>query len=295
MLVRIEQVLVAEKPESVLVYGDTNSALGGALAAAKLNIPVFHIEAGLRSFNREMPEEVNRVLTDHVSSLLFCPTETAVRNLAAEGISENVFLVGDVMYDALIENIETAERTSSILDELNVERHSYVLATVHRQENTEQTVNLRNIVTALARIAEKGCKVVFPVHPRTKAKLDHSCGISTANLRLIEPVPYFDMLKLERNAKLILTDSGGVQREAFWLDVPCVTLRRETEWIETVESGRNRIAGADPDAIVAAAEDSWPASNGLNHRDLAGACDRIADCVRRAQDRALALCVEANG
>ena len=294
MLARIEPVLVREKPESVIVYGDTNSALAGALAAAKLNIPVIHIEAGLRSFNREMPEEVNRVVIDHISALLFCPTDTAVRNLATEGITSGVFLVGDVMYDALLQNIEAADHTSTILSKLDLEKHRYVLVTVHRQENTEDISNLCNIVDALGRIAEAGSVVVFPVHPRTRAKLHGLWGPCALNIRIIDPVPYLDMLQLEKHAEVILTDSGGVQREAFWLDVPCVTLREETEWLETVKSGRNRIVGTDPARIVAAVEELWPVRTNLTLRDTPGASDRIVEHVLKMHDRTTPTCVEMN-
>jgi UDP-N-acetylglucosamine 2-epimerase len=226
--------------------------LAGALAAVKLHIPVAHVEAGLRSFNRLMPEEINRVVTDHVSSLHFCPTETAVQNLAREGITRNVHLVGDVMHDALLFNLELAERRSSILDRLQLAPRDYLLATVHRAENTDRPENLTQIWEALCQLARSGHRIVFPVHPRTRPRLDGLATAGPPNLAMIEPVPYLDMLLLEKNADIILTDSGGVQKEACWLRVPCVTLREETEWIETVESGWNRLAGANRGRIVAA-------------------------------------------
>jgi UDP-GlcNAc3NAcA epimerase len=254
MLKRIEAVLSEERPDYVLVYGDTNSTLAGALAAAKLHLPVAHVEAGLRSFNRGMPEEINRVVTDHLSMLLFCPTKTAVDNLAREGITKGVHLVGDVMYDALCDNIEIAERTSKILEQLELDPREYLLATVHRAENTDQTKNLHNIVSAFVALAESGQRIVFAVHPRTRKRLDTSDGKGHPNLRLIDPVSYLDMLILEKHARVILTDSGGVQKEAFWFRTPCVTLRDETEWVETVESGWNVLVGTHPEAIVEAAE-----------------------------------------
>lgn len=252
MLERIEAVLFKERPDWVIVYGDTNSTLAGALAAAKLHIPVAHVEAGLRSFNRRMPEEINRVLTDHISSLLYCPTETAVKNLAAEGITKDVHLVGDVMYDALLYNIQIAEKKSSILAQLSVRPKGYLLATVHRAENTDERQNLKNIMEAFYKLACSGEYVIFPAHPRTQKKLADMDDYSHAKLLIIDPVPYLDMLVLEKNAKMILTDSGGVQKEGFWFHVPTLTLREETEWVETIESGWNRLVCIDPDSIVEA-------------------------------------------
>jgi UDP-N-acetylglucosamine 2-epimerase len=237
----------------VLVYGDTNSTLAAALAAAKLHVPVAHVEAGLRSFNRRMPEEINRVVADQLSSLLFCPTETAVKNLAQEGITQGVHLVGDVMYDALCYHLQGAEQRSQILERLKVHPKDYLLATVHRAENTDQPENLTNIVRAFIELARSGQTVVFPVHPRTRKQLDPLAGHRHANLLMIAPVSYLAMLVLEKHAKVILTDSGGVQKEAYWLHVPCITLRDETEWVETLADGRNQLAGADTERIYTAA------------------------------------------
>jgi UDP-N-acetylglucosamine 2-epimerase len=252
MLKRIEEVLLKERPEYVVVYGDTNSTMAGALAAAKLHIPVAHVEAGLRSFNKRMPEEINRVMTDHLSTLLFCPTETAVTNLTQEGITQGVHLVGDVMYDALRSNLLIAERRSTILEKLGLRSKGYLLATVHRAENTDQSENLKNIVDAFIELAGSGQTVVFPAHPRTRKQLDAFAGNGCARLLMIDPVSYLDMLVLEKNAKAMLTDSGGVQKEVYWLGVPCVTLRDETEWVETLADARNRLAGADAKRIYAA-------------------------------------------
>ncbi len=271
MLIRIEEVLTAEKPARVLVYGDTNSTLAGALAACKLRIPLAHVEAGLRSFNREMPEEHNRVLTDHCSVLLLSPTLAGVRNLAREGIIEGVHLVGDTMYDAVLQFSEIARRRSTILQDLGLEPKHYLLATVHRPSNTDNPENLRNILAAFSEI---GDPVVFPVHPRTRKKmvefgLTHCPGqkhgrsgkvhdgppssAGNASIRLIEPLGYLDMLVIEQNARLILTDSGGMQKEAYFFGVPCVTMRTETEWVETVDAGWNVVVGADMKKIVDAA------------------------------------------
>ena len=249
MLERIERVLQDKRPDWVLVYGDTNSTLAGALAAVKLHIPVAHVEAGLRSFNKSMPEEINRIVTDRISDLLFCPTETAVANLAAEGITKGVLNVGDVMYDAIIFYREMARRTKNLSD-YAVEVGAYVLATVHRAENTDNPDSLRSILAALRAIAAQ-TPVVLPLHPRTRKLLKNRGEEDLLNgLNVIEPVSYLDMLLLEMNARAILTDSGGVQKEAMFHGVPCITLRDETEWVETVRSGWNHICGANQRSIM---------------------------------------------
>ena len=246
MLAAIEDVLVKEEPGVVLVYGDTNSTLAGALAAAKMHVPVAHVEAGLRSFDRRMPEEVNRVLTDHCSDILFCPTATAVRNLAAEGITAGVHLTGDVMVDALRENLSLAKEQST-----GPGLSPYFLATIHRAGNTDDPAALRAILEAFSCLE---VPVVFPVHPRTRKKLAEYGIAPAANVRLVEPLPYFDMLALLAGARAVLTDSGGVQKEAYILEVPCVTLRENTEWVETIEDGWNVLVGADAGRIVLEAE-----------------------------------------
>ncbi|MEM2001807.1 MAG: UDP-N-acetylglucosamine 2-epimerase (non-hydrolyzing) [Candidatus Methanomethylicaceae archaeon] len=251
MLIRIEEVLLREKPDWVLVYGDTNSTLAGALAAAKLHIPVAHVEAGLRSFNRRMAEEINRVLTDHISDLLFCPTQTAVENLRREGITQGVYLVGDVMYDAALQYLALAEQKSRILERLGLRPKEYALATVHRAENADDPQRLRAIFAGLEAIAQTGLPVILPLHPRTRKQAE-ALGLSPNGVRVLEPVSYLDMLLLEKNARVILTDSGGVQKEAFFFRVPCVTLREETEWVETVEAGWNVVVGANRERIVGA-------------------------------------------
>ena len=271
MIKRIEDVLLKEKPDIVIVYGDTNSTLAGALTAAKLHILVAHVEAGLRSFNKKMPEEINRVLTDHCSDILFCPTETAVNNLREEGftnifnngklidetsitsyLSPLVINVGDIMYDALLLYLELARKKSNILGKLKLTNTEYYLATLHRAENTDNLENLRNIFEALVEIS-KDTPIILPLHPRTKnsiKSLNPSLLTSHFSLRIIDPVSYFDMLILEANAKIIFTDSGGVQKEAFLFKVPCITLRNETEWIETLQSGWNILVGADREKII---------------------------------------------
>lgn len=257
MLTRIEEVLLEEQPDGVLVYGDTNSTLAGALAAVKLQIPVAHVEAGLRSFNREMPEEHNRVLTDHCADLLFCPTQSAVNWLAQEGITQGVHLVGDVMYGAVLYNVGLAQERSTILNELDLHPQDFLLATLHRPYNTDNVQRLENILAAFLEIGEP---IIFPVHPRTRQRITAlNREFDRSNIRMIAPVSYLDMLVLEQNARLILTDSGGVQKEAYFMAVPCITLRPETEWVETVQSGWNLLADADPEKIVSTATGHlWP-------------------------------------
>lgn len=245
MLERIEEVLIQENPEWVVVYGDTNSTLAGALAAAKLHLPVAHVEAGLRSFNRAMPEETNRVVADHVSSLLFAPTGTAVDNLRREGIDgARVHLVGDVMYDAALHFAARAESESRVLEGLGLKHGDYVLVTIHRAENTDDPRRLSGIFGSLETIARE-LPVVLPLHPRTRKALAGIKGLSAERLRFIDPVGYLDMTMLEKHARLIATDSGGVQKEAYFHGVPCVTLRTETEWVELVERGWNRLASPE--------------------------------------------------
>jgi UDP-GlcNAc3NAcA epimerase len=264
MLERIEAILQKENPKVILVYGDTNSTLAGALAAAKLNIPIAHVEAGLRSYNQVMSEEINRVLTDHLSAFLFCPTDQAVCNLLKEGIKDGktriVKNVGDVMYDSILYYSKIAEKKSLIIKDLDLFTtktlnskliiHNYYLVTLHRAENTDNSNRLKSILRALNELGEN-TPVILPLHPRTKKMMKFYRLFSEfKKIKFIEPVPYLDMLKLEKNAKAILTDSGGVQKEAYWLRVPCFTLREETEWVETIGRNCNVLVGADGKRIV---------------------------------------------
>jgi UDP-N-acetylglucosamine 2-epimerase len=251
MLQRIEAVLLEQKPDLTLVYGDTNSTLAGALAACKLRIPVAHVEAGLRSWNRAMPEEHNRVLTDHCSDILFCPTPTAVDNLRAEGIRDGVHQVGDTMLDAVNTYAEVAKTRSQILKSLGLAEKTFFLATIHRPYNTDAPETLGAILAAFATLP---LPVVLPMHPRTRAVAERFGLRFPANLKSIEPVGYLDMLRLELAARVILTDSGGVQKEACFLGTPCVTLRPETEWIETVQAGWNRLASPRGDELAQAVQ-----------------------------------------
>jgi UDP-GlcNAc3NAcA epimerase len=276
MLEAVERVLEAEAPDWVLVYGDTNSTLAGALAAAKLHRPIAHIEAGLRSFNRRMPEEVNRVVTDHLSELLLCPSQAAVDNLQREGLTHGVHIVGDVMHDALLHFSARARRSSDILDRLGLTAGAYHVATVHRAEVTDNPARLGALLATLGQLNRP---VVLPLHPRTRARLaEHSRREFGAALRLIEPLGYLDMLKLVSESDRVLTDSGGLQKEAYWLRKPCVTLRAETEWVETVAAGWNRLVHDDPVAIAAAVQAQPPASHPALYGD-GHAAGRIASLL----------------
>ncbi len=252
MLEGIEKTLLEHSPDMVVIYGDTNSTLAGAVAAAKLRIPIAHVEAGLRSFNRDMPEEINRVVADHVSDILFAPTETAMRNLQTESLKGRAIKSGDVMLDAVEFNLDLAERQSSILADLELEGAEYAVATLHRAGNTDGG-NLEKLLDAFNTIATDVLPIIFPAHPRTVARLKAGSGWeATPRLRMIEPVGYLDMLKLLKNARLVLTDSGGVQKEALFVETPCVTLRDETEWPETVDAGGNVLTGAEPARVIEA-------------------------------------------
>ncbi|MCC2638015.1 MAG: UDP-N-acetylglucosamine 2-epimerase [Moraxellaceae bacterium] len=278
MLEAIEAVLQQEQPDVMLVYGDTNSTLAGGLAAAKLHVPVAHVEAGLRSFNRRMPEEINRVLTDHLATWLFAPTTTAADNLRQEGIPEDrIRLVGDVMQDAALHYSALSDERATVLERIG--GGAFILATLHRAENTDDEARLRNIFAALSRISQS-TRVVMPLHPRTRQKLA-SLNLVFPNITLLDPVGYFDMLALLKGCSLVMTDSGGLQKEAYFFARPCITLRDETEWVELVTAGANVLVGADPDKIQAAV--TAMAARAVDFRgDLYGggrAAARIADIL----------------
>jgi len=277
MLEGIEQVLMKEHPDWVIVYGDTNSTLAGALAGAKLDIPIAHVEAGLRSFNRTMPEEINRVVTDHLSDRLFCPTETARKHASDEGITRGVEVVGDVMYDILLQVFPKIHaHLQTLLPALEVTPQGYLLVTVHRAANTDDPEAIRDIVCALNKME---MPIIFPVHPRTRVCLERYDIVCKKHIHLIEPVGYIDMLALEQAAYRILTDSGGVQKEAFLLGVPCITLREETEWTETVESGWNAVVGTCCHAIIEAIGRSMPKPPQQNPFGDGNAAARIAQAL----------------
>lgn len=268
MLERLAKVFEKERPDYVLVYGDTNSTLAGALVASKLNIPLGHVEAGLRSFNKTMPEEINRIVADHCASQLFCPTDLAVRNLRAEGIRKEVHKVGDVMYDSAIMFGKVAENSSQVLNKLKLTKKGYNLLTIHRQSNTDIKENLGNILTA---VASSDLPVIFPVHPRTVKRIrEHGLSqlLKHKTIQAVKPAGYLDFLCLQKHARKILTDSGGVQKEAYFNGVTCITLRDETEWVETVEHSQNILVGTDPKKITRALKsfDRSPCSKKLYGR-----------------------------
>jgi UDP-GlcNAc3NAcA epimerase len=288
MIARLEPVLLAERPDWVLLYGDTNSTVAGALTAAKLHIPIAHIEAGLRSFNRAMPEEVNRIVADHLSDALLCPTQASMENLRREGLEGRTVLTGDIMYDAVLANISAAEERDR--DDTRWPAGSYALATIHRAENTDDPVRLRALLAALESIAAEVVPVVLALHPRTR-KLIEDCHWRPERVTVIPPAPYMDMLLLEKRARMILTDSGGVQKEAYFLRVPCLTLREETEWVETLGNSCNVLVGAsDPQRIRAAAHDIDRAGPWSDHYGQGDAGFKIAAALMgashdRMQDR----------
>jgi UDP-GlcNAc3NAcA epimerase len=242
MLVAIEEVLLKEKPDMVLIYGDTNSTLAGSLAAVKLHIPVAHVEAGLRSYNRKMPEEINRILSDQISKWLFVPSKVAQDNLKKEGIHDGIYIVGDIMYDAVLTNSKKASENSKIREQLKIEKNGYYLSTIHRAENTDIKERLAIMLEIFSSVPKK---VVLPLHPRTKNKIKDYGYVFPDNVIVVEPLGYLDMLELMQHSVAILTDSGGIQKEAYYLNVPCITLRDESEWVETAEVGWNFIVGAD--------------------------------------------------
>jgi UDP-N-acetylglucosamine 2-epimerase len=245
----IEQDLNSYKPELLIVYGDTNSTLAGALAAAKLDIPIAHIEAGLRSFNRQMPEEINRVITDRISRFLFVPSENAANNLYNEGITDGVHDVGDIMYDTVLFFLPLAGKRMHKLGELTVSVDDYYFATIHRPSNTDDENNLLNILKAFSKLNKK---VIFPIHPRTKKMIEKFKFKLSKNIIALDPVGYIDSLMFINNAKAVLTDSGGMQKEAFYLKTPCITIRSETEWTETINQGWNRLVDSDQQKIITA-------------------------------------------
>ncbi len=286
MLKRIEEALIKERPDLVLVYGDTNSTLAGALAGAKLHIKVGHIEAGMRSFDKTMPEEINRVLTDHCSDLLFCSTKNAVRNLEQEGIINGVYLTGDVMVDSLLYNREIAENKSTILSDLDLISKEYLLATIHRASNTDNKENLKNIIDAFSNIEET---IVFPVHPRTE-KFLRKYGLYDklnlqASIKSMKPLGYLDFLKLMNHAKKVITDSGGIQKEAYMLRVPCITLRNNTEWIETVGDEWNVLVGTNKEKIIKMVNDFESLSKIHKNRFGTGdASKKIVEAIKTSRE-----------
>ncbi len=275
MIQGISEIIQSHKPRLVLVYGDTDSTLAGAIAANKNEVDLAHIESGLRSYDKSLPEEINRILTDHASKLLFCPTEASVSNLKAEGITKNVFLTGDVNFDSIIHFQEIAD--NKILDNLGLKSKEYILATVHRKSNTEDKQILNNILEAFNESKET---IVFPMHPRTlKCLKEYNINQNSPNVKIIPPVTYLEMISLEKNAKKIVTDSGGVQKEAFFLKVPCITLRENTEWTETIDNGWNILVGTDKEKIIHAIKNFKPSSSQINYYGDGNASKIICEII----------------
>lgn len=278
MLIGIERVIQSDRPDVVLVYGDTNSTLAGAMSAAKLGVPVAHVEAGLRSFNRAMPEEINRILTDAISDLLLCPSKSAVDQLGREGVTRGVHHVGDVMFDSLLHHAKQSEAESTVITRLGLVPGTFALVTLHRAENTDHSERLRDLLKTLS---ELPVPVVLPMHPRTKAVLgrDWTAG---GGLIVIEPVGYLDILALIRAARMVLTDSGGMQKEAYWLGRPCITLREETEWVELVDAGANRLAGTSRERLNAAFSwaNSWRPAGDPNLYGTGNASRKIVELLK---------------
>ncbi len=279
MLAELDRVFLSEEPDLVITHGDTNSTLAAALSAAKLQIPVAHIEAGLRSWNRDMPEELNRVATDHISTFLFCPGRAAAANLAAEGITDGVFVVGDLMLDSLMWTMRTVDAEAT-MGTHGLKRGEYFFATIHRAENTDDEARLTALLGGLEKVAGL-YPVILPAHPRTRPRL-RDLGIPRG-VRVIDPVGHPEAMALVQNAAAVLTDSGGLQKEVYWLETPCVTLRTETEWVETVEAGWNRLASAEPNSIELAVKNAL--TERPSHPDLYG----DGHAARRIVDRLLAV------
>ena len=277
MITKMEKVFLDEKPSLIIIYGDTNSTLAASITASKIHIPVAHIESGLRNFDLSIPEEVNRVVADKLSKYLFVPTHTAIKNLAAEGITENVYHTGDVMVDALHYGLGIAEKKSRILPELNLEAKRFCLATIHRAENTDNVENLKQIIMALGEFKEK---VVFPIHPRTQKVIQINGITIPSNIQLIPSLGYLDFIILESNARMILTDSGGVQKEAYCLKVPCITVFPSTSWIETVEDGWNKLSDANAEAIVSVYNSKFDVTKYNAHFGDGNAAIKIVNIIR---------------
>ncbi len=277
-LVGIEEILLKEKPDYIIVFGDTNATVAGALAAAKLHIKIAHIEAGLRSYNRAMPEEINRIVTDVLSDLLFVPTQVASDNLSKEGITSGIHIVGDVMVDSLMTYTEVAEQKSRILDDLNLEKEKFLLMTIHRPSNADHDDRLLSILKEVSNI---NLPVIFPVHPRSRARVEKLISQTSGDIRIIEPVGYLDMMLLEKYSKVIITDSGGVQKEAYLHMTPCLTVRGETEWVETVEDGWNYLVGNQLKKISQLAYDFPEPKRWKHHYGDGHASDKVVQLLEK--------------
>lgn len=280
MIEKIKEVMIKEKPNLVILYGDTNSTLAAALSASRLGIKCAHVEAGPRMFDKKVPEEMNRIIADNASELLFCPSQDSVSNLKKEGFEKGVHFTGDIMIDVLMKNSEIADEKSDILDKLNLTKGNYILATIHRQVNTNSKENLSNIFNSLM---ESNEEIVLPLHPRTKKYLVKYGLFDSVNskLKIIEPVKYLDMIKLQKNAKKIITDSGGIQKEAYILKVPCITLDSTTGWPETAEDGWNLLVGADKDKILDVIKNFKPSAPQKNHFGDGNSANKMVDLIKK--------------
>lgn len=278
MIIELEKVFLKEKPSLIVIYGDTNSTLAASIAASKIHIPVAHIEAGLRNFDLAIPEEVNRVVADKLSQFLFVPTKTAIKNLNAEGITKGIYLTGDVMVDALHYGLKIAQSKSKILSELNIEPKKYCLATIHRAENTNDVEKLRQIILALGSFSET---VIFPIHPRTKKVIEENDILLSSNIKLMPSKGYLDFITLEANARIIITDSGGVQKEAYCLKTPCITIFPSTSWVETVDDGWNKLADANKRSIIEIYNSQYDLSVYNEHFGDGHASEKIVEIIRR--------------
>lgn len=282
MILKLEEVFLKKKYDALLVYGDTNSTLSASIAASKIHLPIIHVEAGLRSFNMSMPEEINRILTDRVSSLLFCPTSEAMKNLKKEGLSKNSYNVGDVMYDASKFYSDLVD-TNKVLKKFNLDRDNFILATIHREENTNNTKRLLSIINSLRILSEK-YQIIFPIHPRTKKFIKlNKLEKKFKNIKLVDPLDYLDMVALEKTSRVIITDSGGVQKEAFFFGKPCITVRNETEWVETVQLGWNKLTGANKDEIINGVESfyaNYPKASNAKPYGNGHAAEKIIKSLR---------------
>ncbi len=283
MMIALEQTLKKEFPNVVIVFGDTNSTLASSLVCAKLLIPTIHVEAGLRSFNKEMPEEINRIVTDHTCGFLFAPTESAMRNLENEGLQDKAYLTGDIMVDSLMNNIEHASQVSNVLHEKDLVDGEYYLMTLHRPYNVDVPEKLKKIFTKISQLSSQ---VVFPVHPRTRQSINANCLVIPSNVKLIPPVGYLDFIKLQASSKKIITDSGGIQKEAYLLKIPCITIRPETEWIETVKDGWNILIDVDSENFLDTILSFQPIKNQNNafgQNVAKKMCDKIDEIVNEHQ------------
>ncbi len=294
IMIRAEKIIIKEKPNWVIVYGDINSTLAGALEAAKLSVRIPHVEAGMRNYNNKTPEEINRMLVDHLSSLLFAPTQSAVENLKKENLTRGTYKTGDVMYDAVLTYKSSAEKKSKILTKLNLKPQGFLVATIHRAETTNNTAKLSSVMKAFSKINES---IIFPVHPRTQRAIEALGGLhlGSGNVKMINPVSYFDMLKLVKNARLLITDSGGLQKEAYFLKTPCVTCLEDNNWPETTTAGANQLIGTDVNDILNAVKKPYQKIKNANEFGNGHAAEKIVAILEEESSQELEPLLEKSG